>query len=156
VKEEQVLAPVARLANPFPRNYPIMEATASLNSIPMSVRKLRLVVDLIRGKRVGEALGILEYSKQEAAIWLKKNLLSAVANWEYKTDGLESADEYDLYISEAFADAGAQIKRFRPAPHGRAHRIRKHSCHITLKVSNKLPLPTEQSELATPETVEEN
>jgi large subunit ribosomal protein L22 len=133
-----------------------MEATASLNSIPMSVRKLRLVVDLIRGKRVGEALGILEYSKQEAAIWLKKNLLSAVANWEYKTDGLESADEYDLYISEAFADAGAQIKRFRPAPHGRAHRIRKHSCHITLKVSNKLPLPTEQSELATPETVEEN
>jgi large subunit ribosomal protein L22 len=133
-----------------------MEATASLNSIPMSVRKMRLVVDLIRGKRVGEALGILEYSKQEAAIWLKKNLLSAVANWEYKTDGLESADEYDLYISEAFADAGAQIKRFRPAPHGRAHRIRKHSCHITIKVSNKLPLPSEESEVAATETVEEN
>jgi large subunit ribosomal protein L22 len=133
-----------------------MEATASLNSIPMSVRKMRLVVDLIRGKRVGEALGILEYSKQEAAIWLKKNLLSAVANWEYKTDGLESADEYDLYISEAFADAGAQIKRFRPAPHGRAHRIRKHSCHITIKVSNKLPLPSEGSEVAVTETVEEN
>lgn len=112
----------------------------------MSVRKMRLVVDLIRGKQVGQALGILEYSKQEAAIWLKKNLLSAIANWEYKTDGLESADEYDLVISEIFADAGAQIKRFRPAPHGRAHRIRKHSCHITIKVSNTKPLPNQGSQ----------
>ena len=111
----------------------------------MSVRKMRLVVDLIRGKRVGQALGILEYSKQEAAIWLKKNLLSAIANWEYKLDGLESADEYDLVISEIYADAGAQIKRFRPAPHGRAHRIRKHSCHITIKVSNTKPLPSEEA-----------
>ena len=115
----------------------------------MSVRKMRLVVDLIRGKQVGEALAILEFSKQEAAIWLKKNLLAAVANWEFKTGGTESADEYDLYISEAFADQGAQIKRFRPAPHGRAHRIRKHSCHITIKVTNRVELPTEgQSVLA--------
>ncbi len=112
----------------------------------MSVRKMRLVVDLIRGKQVGQAIGILEYSKQEAAIWLKKNLLSAIANWEYKTDGLESADEYGLVISEIFADGGAQIKRFRPAPHGRAHRIRKHSCHVTIKVSNAKPLPTEGNE----------
>ena len=112
----------------------------------MSVRKMRLVVDLIRGKQVGQALGILEYSKQEAAIWLRKNLLSAIANWEYKTDGLESADEYDLVVSEIFADAGAQIKRFRPAPHGRAHRIRKHSCHITIKVSNTKPLPAETNQ----------
>ena len=111
----------------------------------MSVRKMRLVVDLIRGKRVGQALGILEYSKQEAAIWLKKNLLSAIANWEYKLDGLESADEYDLVINEIYADAGAQIKRFRPAPHGRAHRIRKHSCHITIKVNNRKPLPSEEA-----------
>ena len=115
----------------------------------MSVRKMRLVVDLIRGKQVGEALAILEFSKQEAAIWLKKNLLAAVANWEFKTGGTESADEYDLYVSEAFADQGAQIKRFRPAPHGRAHRIRKHSCHITIKVTNRVELPTEgQSVLA--------
>ncbi|MTB49927.1 50S ribosomal protein L22 [Lewinella sp. W8] len=132
-----------------------MEAVASLNSIPMSVRKMRLVVDLIRGKEVGEALSILEYSKQEAAIWLKKNLLSAVANWEYKTGGSESADEYGLFVSEAFADQGAQIKRFRPAPHGRAHRIRKHSCHITIKVSNAKPLPSEANVDAEPETVEE-
>ena len=135
----------APLCEPVPSNFnPIMEAVASLNSIPMSVRKMRLIVDLIRGKEVNVALGILEFSKQEAAIWLKKNLLSAVANWEYKNDGLESADEYDLYVSEIFADAGAQIKRFRPAPHGRAHRIRKHSCHITIKVSNRKPLPSEQ------------
>ncbi|MEM1357117.1 MAG: 50S ribosomal protein L22 [Bacteroidota bacterium] len=125
-----------------------MEAVSSLNSIPMSVRKMRLVVDLIRGKQVGEALSILEYSKQEAAIWLKKNLLSAIANWEYKTGGTESADEYDLVVSEVFADAGAQIKRFRPAPHGRAHRIRKHSCHITIKVTNTKALP-EQAEVET-------
>ena len=124
----------------------------------MSARKMRLVVDLIRNKPVGQALGILEYSKQEAAIWLRKNLLSAIANWEYKTDGLESADEYGLVVSEVFSDAGAQIKRFRPAPHGRAHRIRKHSCHITIKVSNTVALPSEvDTVVATePVTVEEN
>lgn len=131
-----------------------MVAVSSLNSIPMSVRKMRLVVDLIRGKQVGEALSILEFSKQEAAIWLKKNLLSAIANWEFKTGGTESADEYDLVISEAFADAGAQIKRFRPAPHGRAHRIRKHSCHITIKVSNTKQLPEEAGVETETETAE--
>ena len=118
----------------------------------MSARKMRLIIDLIRGKQVGEALGILEFSKQEAAIWIKKNLLSAIANWEYKTGGTESADGYDLYVSEAFADAGAQIKRFRPAPHGRAHRIRKHSCHITIKVANRVELPAR--EVAETETAE--
>jgi large subunit ribosomal protein L22 len=120
-----------------------MEAVAKHTSIPMSVRKMRLVVDLIRGKRVGEALDILKFSKQEASRWLEKTLISAVANWEYKLDGVESADDYDLYISEAFADSGAQLKRFRPAPHGRAHRIRKHSCHICIKVANRKPLETE-------------
>lgn len=109
----------------------------------MSVRKMRLVVNLIRGKQVDQALSILEYSKQEAAIWLKKDLLSAIDNWQQKTGGTESAAEYDLVVSTAYADAGAQIKRFRPAPHGRAHRIRKHSCHITIKVSNTKPLPSE-------------
>ncbi|MEM9836934.1 MAG: 50S ribosomal protein L22 [Bacteroidota bacterium] len=120
-----------------------MEAVAKHTSIPMSVRKMRLVVDLVRGKRVGEALDILKFSKQEAARWLEKTLVSAVANWEYKLGGAESADDYDLIVSEVFADAGAQLKRFRPAPHGRAHRIRKHSCHITIKVANQTPLETE-------------
>ncbi|MEM7571919.1 MAG: 50S ribosomal protein L22 [Bacteroidota bacterium] len=131
-----------------------MEAVAKLNSIPMSVRKMRLVVDLIRGKEVGEALSILRYSKQEASIWLEKNLISAIANWENKLGGTESADDYQLIVSEAFADQGAQLKRFRPAPHGRAHRIRKHSCHVTLKVSNVKPLPSEV-EGAEVETIEE-
>lgn len=120
-----------------------MEAVAKHTSIPMSVRKMRLVVDLVRGKRVGEALDILKFSKQEASRWLEKTLISAVANWEYKLDGVESADDYDLYICEAYADSGAQLKRFRPAPHGRAHRIRKHSCHICIKVANRKPLETE-------------
>ncbi|MEO0733714.1 MAG: uL22 family ribosomal protein, partial [Bacteroidota bacterium] len=70
--------------------------------------------------------------------------------WEYKTGGMEAADEYDLVVSEAFADAGAQIKRFRPAPHGRAHRIRKHSCHVTIKVTNTKALP-EAAEVETEE-----
>ncbi len=109
----------------------------------MSVRKMRLVVDIIRGKRVGEALDILKYSKQEAAKWLERVLVSAVANWEYKQENQESADDYDLVITEIFADGGAQLKRFRPAPHGRAHRIRKHSCHITIKVANRKSLPAE-------------
>ena len=116
----------------------------------MSVRKMRLVVDLIRGKKVSDAIGILDFSKQEAAIWLKKNLLTAVANWEVKAGGAEAADDYDLVVTEVFADAGAQIKRFRPAPHGRAHRIRKHSCHITLKVANQIALP----EVSTNEEIE--
>lgn len=128
-----------------------MEAVAKHTSIPMSVRKMRLVVDLIRGKRVGEALDILKYSKQEAARWLEKTLVSAMANWEYKQDGMASADDYDLVVSEIFADAGAQLKRFRPAPHGRAHRIRKHSCHITIKVANLKPLESEQEVAETEE-----
>ncbi|MEL6273547.1 MAG: 50S ribosomal protein L22 [Bacteroidota bacterium] len=132
-----------------------MEAVAKHTSVPMSVRKMRLVVDLIRGKRVGEALDILEFSKQEAASWLKKTLISAVANWEYKTGGVESADDYDLFVSETFADAGAQLKRFRPAPHGRAHRIRKHSCHITIKVANQTPLPSEEEGAEVAETNQE-
>ncbi len=120
-----------------------MEAVAKHISIPMSVRKMRLVVDNIRGKRVGDALDILKYSKQEAARWIERVLVSAIANWEYKLDGQESADDYDLVVSEIFADGGAQLKRFRPAPHGRAHRIRKHSCHITIKVANRKALPTD-------------
>lgn len=109
----------------------------------MSARKMRLVVDNIRGKKVGEALNILRFSKQEAAIWLEKALVSAVANWEYKLDGQESSDDYDLYVKTAYANEAGMIRRFRPAPHGRAHRIRKRSNHVTLIVENRLPLASE-------------
>ena len=109
----------------------------------MSARKMRLVVNNIRGKSVEEALDILRFTKKEAATWLEKVVLSAIANWEYKLDGMESADDYDLYISEAFSDEGTQLKRFRPAPHGRAHRIRKRTNHVTIVVENRIPLDSE-------------
>ncbi len=129
-----------------------MEAVAKLKGIPMSARKMRLVVDNIRGKQVAEALDILRYSKQEAAVWLEKILLSAIANWEYKTGGLESADGYDLYVKTIYSDQGTQLKRFRPAPHGRAHRIRKHSNHVTIIVENRIALPNEADEAEVEET----
>lgn len=123
-----------------------MEAVAKLKSVPMSARKMRLVVDNIRGKEVNEALDILRFSKQEAAQWLEKALLSAVANWEYKLDGQESADDYGLYVKTAFSNEAGMLRRFRPAPHGRAHRIRKRSNHVTLIVENRLPLASEEEE----------
>lgn len=124
-----------------------MEAVAKLKSVPMSVRKMRQVVDNIRGKDIETALNLLRFTKRESAEWLEKLLLSAIANWEYKTGGIESADDYDLYIKTAFADAGSQLKRFRPAPHGRAHRIRKHSCHVTLVLENRVALPDAEEEV---------
>jgi large subunit ribosomal protein L22 len=120
-----------------------MEAVAKLRNVPMSARKMRLVVDNIRGKSVEDALDILQFTKKEAAEWLRKAVLSAIANWEYKTGGVESADDFDLYIKTAFSDAGSMLKRFRPAPHGRAHRIRKHTNHVTIIVENRIALPNE-------------
>ena len=123
-----------------------MEAVAKLKNCPMSARKMRLVVDNIRGRNVEEALNILRYTKKEASVWLEKLLLSAIANWEYKNGGAVSADEYDLYVKTTFSDAGPMMKRFRPAPHGRAHRIRKHSNHVTIVVENRTPLDSETEE----------
>ena len=123
--------------------YKKMEAVAKLKNVPMSARKMRLVVDNIRGKNVDEALSILRYTKKEAAVWLEKLVLSAIANWEDKLDGLENAEEFDLYIKTAFVDQGSMLKRFRPAPHGRAHRIRKHSNHVTIVVENGVELASE-------------
>ncbi|MBP7821514.1 MAG: 50S ribosomal protein L22 [Saprospiraceae bacterium] len=120
-----------------------MEAVAKLKNCPMSPRKMRLVVDNIRGKKVGEALGILKYSKQEAAVWLEKVLLSAIANWAYKND-ISNADDYDLFVKTAFVDGGTMLKRFQPAPQGRAHRILKRTNHITIVVENKVPLAVNQ------------
>ena len=120
-----------------------MEAVAKLRNCPMSARKMRLGADLIRNKPVGEALSILRYSGREAGIWLEKLLLSAIANWENKLGNAESADDYDLRVTTIMVDQGPQIKRFRPAPQGRAHRIRKHSNHVTIAVTNKTPLPDE-------------
>lgn len=106
----------------------------------MSPRKMRLVVNNIRGRKVGEALSILTHTKNESAMWLRKLLLSAIANWEYKLDGAESADDYGLYIKTIFVDEASMLKRFRPATHGRAARIHKRRNHVTLVVENKVPL----------------
>lgn len=112
----------------------------------MSARKMRLIVDNIRGKQVSEAFDILRFSKQEAAVWLDKLLRSAVANWEYKLDGGESADDFELYVKTAFVDEAGMLRRFRPAPHGRAHRIRKRSNHVTIIVENRKPLAADEEE----------
>jgi len=112
-----------------------MEAVAKLNNNPTSTRKMRLVADLVRGKDVYQALTILKYSKQEASNKLEKLLKSAINNWEQKND-LSAADN-DLIVKEIFVDAGTMLKRFLPAPQGRAYRLRKRSNHVTVIVDTK-------------------
>jgi large subunit ribosomal protein L22 len=125
-----------------------MEAVAKLRNVPMSARKMRLVVDLIRNKSIEEALDILRFTKKEAADWLEKLVLSAIANWEDRLGGMENADDYELYIKEIYSDDGSMLKRFRPAPHGRAHRIRKRTNHVTVVVENRIPVEADEAEEA--------
>jgi large subunit ribosomal protein L22 len=120
-----------------------MEAVAKLRNVPMSPRKMRLVVDNIRGKNVMDALGILKYTNKEAAVWLEKLVLSAINNWEQKADQEGAADDYGLYIKTAFVDPGGIIYRFLPAPQGRAYRVRKRRNHVTLVVANSVPFNEE-------------
>ena len=115
-----------------------VQAVAKLKNCHMSARKMRLSADLVRGLPITKALGIMKFTSKEGARFLYKILLSAVANWNVKSQ--EDADEYDLFVKAVWVDQGTQLKRFQPAPHGRAHRIRKHSCHVTLVVENRLPL----------------
>ncbi len=121
-----------------------MEAVAKLKNCPMSPRKMRLVVDNIRGRNVVDALGILKYTNKEAAVWLEKLLLSAINNWEQKSEMEGAADDFDLYVKTAFVDPGGIIYRFLPAPQGRAYRVRKRRNHVTLIVANRVPLDAEQ------------
>lgn len=116
-----------------------MEAVAKLKNCPMSARKMRLVVDNIRGENVDSALNILKFTRKEAATWLEKVVVSAIANWEVKAGNLDAA-EYDLFIKEAYVNEGATLKRFRPAPFGRAHRIRKRTNHVVIVVENRIAL----------------
>ena len=117
-----------------------MEAVAKLRGCPLSARKMRMVLDLIRGKQVNDALNILRFTKREAATFAEKTVLSAIANWENKIENAGNADDYALYIKEVYAGDGPMLKRFRPAPHGRAHRIRKRTNHVTVIVENQKPL----------------
>ena len=116
-----------------------MEAVAKLKNCPMSARKMRLVVDNIRGKSVDDALNILKYTNRESAVWLEKLVLSAISNWVVKSD-TDNPKDFKLFIKTAFVDGGTSLKRFRPAPHGRANRIRKRLNHVTVIVENKIEI----------------
>ncbi len=109
--------------------------TARLVNVPTSPRKMRLVADLIRGVRVNQALSILKYEPKIGAAKLEKLLLSAISNWEVKNKE-EKLEEADLFVKDIFVDGGRILKRLRPAPQGRAHRIRKRSNHVTLIVDS--------------------
>jgi large subunit ribosomal protein L22 len=106
-------------------------AFAKLNNCPTSPRKMRLVADLVRGKKVEEALAILKFNTKEASNRVEKLLVSAIANWQAKNE-TASIEEADLFVKEIRVDGGSMLKRLRPAPQGRAHRIRKRSNHVTL------------------------
>ncbi len=104
---------------------------AVLKNCPTSPRKMRMVTDLIRGKEVNKALDILKNTQREAAGRLEKLLLSAIANWQVKNEGVRIEDS-NLFIKEVFVDKARTLKRLRPAPQGRAHIIRKRSNHVTM------------------------
>lgn len=108
---------------------------AKLNNCPTSPRKMRLVADLIREVEVDRALQILKFNPKEASRKLEKLLLSAIANWQSKNEGIR-IEESQLYIKKIYVDSARQLKRFRPAPHGRAHKIRKRSNHVTLVIDS--------------------
>ena len=122
-----------------------MEAVARLKKCPTSPRKMRLVADNIRGIDVEHALNILKFTNKEAANRLEKLLLSAVANWQSKNEG-ERIEESDLFVKSVFVDSARMLKRLRPAPMGRGHRIRKRSNHVTIIVDSKLKQPAEVNE----------
>lgn len=106
-------------------------AFAKLNDCPTSPRKMRIVADLVRGVEVEKALAILRFNQKEASRRLEKLLLSAVANWQAKNEDADVEDA-DLFVKEIRVDSASMLKRLRPAPQGRAHRIRKRSNHVTL------------------------
>ncbi len=108
---------------------------ASLRNIPSSPRKMRYVVDLVRGMEVNRALATLRFNVKSAARDVEKVLRSAIANWEQKNE--RKAENGELYISRIYVDEGATLKRMRPAPQGRGYRIRKRSNHVTVYVDAK-------------------
>ena len=110
-----------------------LKAFAILRNCPTSPRKMRLVVDMIRGKEVNYALDVLRYSTKEAARKVEKLVMSAVNNCQQKNVGVRLEDN-PLFIKEIFVDEGRTLKRIQPAPQGRAHRIRKRSNHVTVVV----------------------
>ena len=117
---------------------------AVLRNDPSSPRKMRLVADMVRGLEVNKALELLKYSNKEASRRVEKLVLSAIANWQEKNEGAR-VEESHLYIKEIFVDQSRTLKRLRPAPQGRAYRIRKRSNHVTV-ILDSLMLPQNETE----------
>jgi len=111
-------------------------AFAKLNDCPTSPRKMRLVADIIRGVDVDRALSILQFTNKDAAPRLKKLLLSAIANWQAKNEGLRLEDS-NVYVKEISVDGAGMLKRLRPAPQGRGYRVRKRSNHVTMVLGSR-------------------
>jgi large subunit ribosomal protein L22 len=111
----------------------MMEVAAKLSGAKISAQKVRLVADQIRGKAVGEALDILNFSTKKGAHLVRKLLESAIANAEHN----EAADVDELKVAKIFVDDGLTMKRIRPRAKGRADRILKRTCHITLAVADE-------------------
>lgn len=109
---------------------------AKLRNCPTSPRKMRLIADMVRGMDVNQALDQLRFSPKEASNRMEKLLLSAIANWQMKNEGAR-LEESGLFIKEVYVDSARMLKRLRPAPQGRAHRIRKRSNHVTLTLGTK-------------------
>jgi len=112
------------------------EASAKLNNSPISPRKMRLVADAVRGMQVDQALRVLKFIPKHAAMSVEKLLLSAVANWEAKNEGAD-IEEANLYIKTITVDGAGMLKRLRPAPQGRRHRIRKRFNHLSITLGTK-------------------
>lgn len=108
---------------------------AKLQNVPSSPRKMRYVVDMIRGMEVNRALGTLKFSSKAASADVEKLLRSAIANWEQKNE--RKAEDGELFVTKIYVDGGATLKRMRPAPQGRGYRILKRSNHVTLFVGTK-------------------
>jgi large subunit ribosomal protein L22 len=110
-------------------------SVVKLKNVPTSPRKMRLIADLIRGERVNKALNILKYEPKVGSPKLEKLLLSAISGWTSKHQDVK-LEEADLYVKDIWVDGGRILKRLRPAPQGRAHRVRKRSNHVTLVVDS--------------------
>ncbi|MBT3301926.1 MAG: 50S ribosomal protein L22 [Bacteroidetes bacterium] len=124
-----------------------MEAIAKLNNCPYSPRKMRLLADIIRGKSVEDALNIVKFHpKKPYGLKLEKLILSAISNYQVKSEEVK-IDESNLFVKSITVDNARQLKRIRPAPQGRAHRIRKRSNHVTLIIgSHEAKIETEKIE----------
>ena len=123
------------------------DVKASLRNLPTAPRKMRLVADMIRGQRANVALNLLKFDAKHASLSLEKLLMTAIADWQEANSEVD-IEEADLVVKEVFVDGGRILKRLRPAPQGRAHRIRKRSNHVTVVIgdANELNNQTEAND----------